>query len=467
MVINGETGYVRNNHSWIIGRMVRDFNSWMDKQPRAQGLPPLPPDSSPNPIQDCVNDIIEQKWNELKKRAKKNGKLEPDRPFKAGLCVSVYNAKRATKGYPGYDCPYRVGCATFISQLGVAAIPCILFRDWSILLVTAAGIALSFASGALPQWSKEKWACRTNTKKTLVLTSGNGSQHAIVIQGAGVGLDFEDLAAADTGAFVERGTRWIVIALGVLWILLLISASGITQNAWFLLAVGGMGILDNMYVAGISRPPEAFGVPLEFVEVVGMPKVMDTLFEVEDRKGYAAVARLLIYKGVDVDAQKKDGSTALILALEKGHKAIAQLLIDKGADVNAQKEDGSTALILASEKGYEAIARLLIIKGANVNAQKEDGSMALILALEKGHKAIAQLLIDHGADVRAQNKDGSTALILALDRGYAVVARLLIEKGANVDAQKEDGSTALILALDKGYAAVAQLLINKGADVDA
>merc|ERR1712093_866825 len=29
-VINGRTGYVRDNSSWIIGRIVRDFESWMD-----------------------------------------------------------------------------------------------------------------------------------------------------------------------------------------------------------------------------------------------------------------------------------------------------------------------------------------------------------------------------------------------------------------------------------------------------
>lgn len=29
-VINGSTGYVRDNSSWIIGRIVPDFESWMD-----------------------------------------------------------------------------------------------------------------------------------------------------------------------------------------------------------------------------------------------------------------------------------------------------------------------------------------------------------------------------------------------------------------------------------------------------
>ncbi|PNP86584.1 hypothetical protein FNYG_00076 [Fusarium nygamai] len=283
-VINGETGYVRENHSWIIGRMVRDFDSWMDKQQGEQELPasPLCRSRSQNPVKDCVDNIINDKWKELVDRARQRGKLEPKRPSKAGLCVPIYKAQQAIKGYPGYDALYFTGFLTCIVQVGVAAIPCGIFGDWSILAVTASGIVLSFASGALPQWSKEKWACRIDTHKAFALTRGNGSQYAIVILSEGKGLDLEDLAAADTGAFAESGTRLVVVALGFLWILLLITASGIRQNTWFLLAVGAMGMLHNIYVAGKSRPPEAYGVCLEFVKVIGKHKVMDALFQVEE-----------------------------------------------------------------------------------------------------------------------------------------------------------------------------------------
>ncbi|TVY71123.1 hypothetical protein Focb16_v000048 [Fusarium oxysporum f. sp. cubense] len=286
LVINGETGYVRENHSWIIGRMVRDFDSWKDKQQREQDLPASSlcrsQSQSRNPVKDCVESIINDKWKELRVRARQRDEPKPKQPYKAGLCVPIYKAQKATKGYPGYDAPYFAGFLTCIVQVGVAAIPCGIFGDWSILAVTVAGIVLSFATGALSQWSKEKWACRIDTHKTFVLTRGNGSQHAIVILSKDKGLDLEDLAAADTGAFTEPGTRLVVVGLGFLWILLLITASGIRQNTWFLLAVGAMGMLHNIYVAGTSRPPEAYGVFLEFVKVIGNKKVMNALFQVEE-----------------------------------------------------------------------------------------------------------------------------------------------------------------------------------------
>jgi hypothetical protein len=64
-------------------------------------------------------------------------------------------------------------------------------------------------------------------KKTIVLTRGNGAQHAIVVRGDGVGFDLEDLAAgpANIDNSASYPTRIAMLLLAVLWILLLISAS--------------------------------------------------------------------------------------------------------------------------------------------------------------------------------------------------------------------------------------------------
>ncbi|KAK5000608.1 hypothetical protein LTR66_000581 [Elasticomyces elasticus] len=269
-VINGESGYVRDNASWIIGRMVRDFGYWRH-----------------NDIRKHLDRMLERKWAENKEAAEKRQAgtgYNVKRPTQAGLCVSIYQSRVAKPGYPGYDTVYFSGFLIALVQLGIAAIPCGLFGDWGVFLVTVCGILLSFATGSLPQWSKEKWACRCHSRKTIVLTRGNGSQHAIVIMGEGRGLDLEDLAAGPTNVDVSTSclTRITVIVLAIFWILLLITASGIKQNTWFLLAVGGIGIVQNVFVAGWPRTPDAFGVPLTFNTVIGETKVMDTLFAVEE-----------------------------------------------------------------------------------------------------------------------------------------------------------------------------------------
>ncbi|XDG05627.1 hypothetical protein ABKA04_005242 [Annulohypoxylon sp. FPYF3050] len=260
-VINGRTGYTRDNSNWVIGRIVRDFERWMDDG-KAEG-----------PIHKKIAEIVP------KKQRFADGPTPPQ-PM-AGLCVSIYTAEKARPGYPGYDRVYLAGVATAIIQLALAAIPWGCRGDWTIFLVTGIGILLSFATGALTQWADEKWACGRDTEETFVLTRGNGAQHAIVIIGGGDGLDLEDLAASSSVPSQSRFTKFIVLVLALLWILLLIVASGIQQDIWFLFGIGGIGILDNIFAAGASRTPKDFGIPLAFKGVIGHRKVMQALLEVE------------------------------------------------------------------------------------------------------------------------------------------------------------------------------------------
>lgn len=285
LVINARSGYVRENRSWILGRILRDFEVWMD-------------DGHPDgPIHRQLNKMRDQRWEKARHNADREhpGASESiARPSKAGLCVSVFDAAQARPGYPGYDLLYYLCIGTAILQLGIAAIPLGIWGDWGVLLVTATGIILSFTTASLPQWQQEKWSCRRNSKKTIILTRGNGSQHAIVIVGAGQGLDLEDLASGPIDMDVSRAsaTTLILMALAALWIVLLIVAAGLQQNTWFLLATGGIGMFENILVAGWPRQPKYFGIPLVFKEVIGEAGVMDTLFAVEQAYPRAGQAML-------------------------------------------------------------------------------------------------------------------------------------------------------------------------------
>lgn len=278
VVINGKNGYTRSNTSWVIGRLVRDYESWMNLE-----------------IESKVKLLIANKWDfDKKKEQERHDKaLAANQtsvlknvpiPTAASLCVSIYKADGAA-GAPTKDAIYWAGFGIAVAQLGIASIPCGLYGDWGILMVTAAGIILSFLTGSLPQWSAEKWAGRKESDKKMILTRGNGSQHAIVVLGDGKGLDLEDLAAVGNNTDISASgtTRYITIVLAGAWILLLITAAGLDQNNWFLLLVGAVGIIQNILAAGGRRSPGAMGIPLKYEEVIGEAKVMLTLYEVEKK----------------------------------------------------------------------------------------------------------------------------------------------------------------------------------------
>ena len=68
--------------------------------------------------------------------------------------------------------------------------------------------------------------------------------------------------------------------------------------------------------------------------------------------------RLLISKGGDYDAKKKDGTTVLMIAAMLGHTGCVEDLIASGANIFAMDIYGYTARMLAA--GDEACSEILV-----------------------------------------------------------------------------------------------------------
>lgn len=282
ILINGKSGYSRTNQSWVLGRILRNFENghWMAEEVR----------------------------EELDRVLKPEGRL------KAGICVSFFEATGGTMtedksaltktGEPAME-PQRdklwlAGYVVAVVQLGIAAIPCMKWGEWETLVITACGTILSFLTASLPHWRQERWACRTlTTNKTFILTRGNGAQHALVIFGKPGSLNLEDLASPTTSRNVPTTTKWLLAVLLALWVVLLVTVNGLQKHTWFITAIGAVGMLYSIIVAGASRSPENFGIPLEVhrppsgqPEVIVASKVMLALFATE--MAYPGVGRSML-----------------------------------------------------------------------------------------------------------------------------------------------------------------------------
>ncbi|WP_341811095.1 ankyrin repeat domain-containing protein [Wolbachia endosymbiont (group A) of Andrena bucephala] len=102
------------------------------------------------------------------------------------------------------------------------------------------------------------------------------------------------------------------------------------------------------------------------------------------------------------------GRTALHYAVEV---KTVRLLIEKGVDVNAADVRGHTALHLAiMEKRLETV-RELIKSGGNVNAEEYGNKCTpLHLACMVGEKEIVEELVKAGAEIEQADKFGITAM---------------------------------------------------------
>ncbi len=138
------------------------------------------------------------------------------------------------------------------------------------------------------------------------------------------------------------------------------------------------------------------------------------------RGGHLGCVRALIKAGAKRDLyMSTDRSTALIQATRGRHVECAQALVNAGANVNAFTRDGTTALMAAIDAGHMELVRLLIPK-AKLNQFDSHGATALMRAVARGNAEGVSTLLQAGAKV-----DLSKAMLLALKHGHVAVADVL------------------------------------------
>lgn len=228
-----------------------------------------------------------------------------------------------------------------------------------------------------------------------------------------------------------------------------------------------------------------------------------TLLHVAAIYGDTNHIKILLKKGVDVNARDEKGETALHKAARKGRIDMVKVLVRNGADITIKNDSGKTALYIAAEKDHYDIVRYLvgalikrgmwnvklennltllhyaafgrdlsqvkylIKKGIPVDAKDDDDITPLHLAAFNGHLNVVKYLIIKGADINAKTKSGYTPLYLAAWGNHLSVVKYLVQKGADVNTRIKSGETPLHDAAWRDHRDIARYLISKGADVNA
>ncbi|CUS13045.1 unnamed protein product [Tuber aestivum] len=122
--------------------------------------------------------------------------------------------------------------------------------------------------------------------------------------------------------------------------------------------------------------------------------------------------------------EEKDGLTALQWAAVKGHEPLARLLLQKGVNINASR-NGWTALHRAVRHGFEGIVALLLEQGADASIKGTAGMTALHWAAFLGNEKVVRRLLEMGVGISTEDNFGKTAAYYATLRGNIAVVKLL------------------------------------------
>lgn len=235
-------------------------------------------------------------------------------------------------------------------------------------------------------------------------------------------------------------------------------------------------------------------------------------FERQSKRG---ILNLLIERGAKVNARNTALGTPLITAASKGLEGTVESLLEAGAEIDAQNKDGQTALhaaIVGSYSSYDgaqsrilkkllnrtkekkimlevttlhsllrlavtcnktACAGVLLDAGVEVDTKDENEETLLFLAARaqfpqynysgepaRGAPEMLNLLMTRKLDVNVRNKSLSTPLIEAVSRGLKENVKALLDAKADVEAQDSSGWTAFHFAISRGHYEILEMLLN-------
>lgn len=196
-----------------------------------------------------------------------------------------------------------------------------------------------------------------------------------------------------------------------------------------------------------------------------------------DSNNVAAVQRLLEESAVDFNKPRYDGLTPLMVAAQRGNLPLVMLLLKRpGIEATTTLPDGTNALHMACSGGHPQTALRLISHPSfrsSIDARDAQGRTPWLCAAEgqhnpalreQTHAMVLQVLATRDdIDIEATDRDGRSALHLAAQHGHRQAIALLRGMVTNPNKRDFQGNTALMLAAQNGHAhCVGQLLETPG-----
>ena len=116
-----------------------------------------------------------------------------------------------------------------------------------------------------------------------------------------------------------------------------------------------------------------------------------------------------------MQGHRRQGQTALSIAVYKNNKDLVRLLVSSHASLEVPDNNGETPIFQAVRKGKLPMIKELVNLKCDFNRLNRDGENVLFAAVRLGRRDLVEYLIKLGVNVDVVNKGNSTAILLALE----------------------------------------------------
>ncbi len=137
------------------------------------------------------------------------------------------------------------------------------------------------------------------------------------------------------------------------------------------------------------------------------------------------LVRQLLKKGANPNATHND-EPLTVLATRKAHPCVIDLLAEKGANINAQDKDGNTALHIAALNGNIRLVKKLIEKyHANTLIQNNNKDLPMHMAMQNPNIEVLKLLQKHGTPIYQENIGKESVATLAVKSNNSEILKTI------------------------------------------
>jgi ankyrin repeat protein len=163
------------------------------------------------------------------------------------------------------------------------------------------------------------------------------------------------------------------------------------------------------------------------------------------------------------------GDPPLVKSIKSGDVKTSKDLLAQGKELNAQDRNGSTALHVAIATANRELYLELLERGANPNLCDKKGSSVLHLAAKQDDVFWIEKALEHGGNPNQPNTGNrhfpdSTPLHYAINARKPANAIALIAAGADINHMNADGWRPLKSAMGNGLRPLVIQLLEAGAD---